>query len=795
MAPASIPILPLESAPQPAILLRADSTVGLAAFRDDADMVAVLDAPLALDTTALTHDPVFGHAAVTLMQDATVIRIPLAAPASLHVARAASGWILGVVPAPEPIVGIAPRLEPIDQSPGAMRLRLPATSPSRVVTVINAESGSHILVGTQSGSSGQGVANQRTLVQFTLLTTVQGIAVAARSDDVTLRREPAGFILTAVRRPGPILSNGEAVPMPAGATQLSRMFDFPDLPLPALNARLTERVAAAANASAQERALLRLSVAEAMVALGMGVEAQGVLDLAVADNPELRDRPATIALKAIAALVGYHPDAAQGLSDPRLSDPHLAGAAEIRLWRALLAADRDEASPQAARDLAETIPLLLSYPVGLRGRFLPVAVQTMALGGQLAAARTVLDRLPNDKTLDLARGITLEMAGKPEAALQAYAAAAQDGDRLARYQAILRAVGVRQTLGELSPKEAADALDNALYAWRGPREELALRIRISDLRRQTGQWRDAVSLLRDARTAFPDARVALDSELAGIFSALFEGDAVARMSPADFVALYDQNTDLLWHSPLSELAATTLLNRLVALDLPGRTEPVLIRMIAQATDPAKRALLGARLASVRLDGNDPAGALAALADTRPDTASNAPPLSDEVVQTRQLLYARAEAQRGNIDAALGMLATLGTAEADDLRASLCSGRRDWPGAVAALTDLAARRLPPAGADLAPEQQAIVMRLASAATLAGDQGAIERLRATRGAAMAKGASAVPFAVITASPVTRMADLPRAFQEIGVARQLPLALGAAAQSANPPPGNAKPGNAEP
>ena len=63
-----------------------------------------------------------------------------------------------------------------------------------------------------------------------------------------------------------------------------------------------------------------------------------------------------------------------------------------------------------------------------------------------------------------------------------------------------------------------------------------------------------------------------------------------------------------------------------------------------------------------------------------------------------------------------------------------------------------------------------MRLAVAATLSGDTATLERVAGTYGAAMAKGRSAAFFRVLTAAPVRDKDDLPRAFQEIQLTRQL-------------------------
>ena len=772
VAPAATLILPVQESVSPTILLRTPEAVGAAAFRLGTEMVVVLDAALAFDTAALHDDPVYGRTTTEQTQDATIIHIPLAPAASLRLAHSPQGWAVTAIPAVEALLGIAPRQ--VDEAGGRSRLQLPVALPSRSVTMLDHDTGSRILVGTQ-GSTGQGVANERAMVQVTLIPTVQGIAVSARSDDVTLQRDRESFSVILGTHAGGISLSGlePSAAATLGSTMQSRMFDIPDLPIRALTIRLNDRIAAAAAAPALSRSRPRLRVAEAMLALGLGIEADAVLDLAAEADPALKDQPKAVALRAIGAILSGR----YGEAD-RLADPALTGTSEITLWRGLRAAELDDADPAAARDLASAIPLLLSYPAPLREHFLPLALQTIALGGRPQTAKAVLAKLPDDPALELARGMMHEMSGEPDAALHAYALVAGRPDRLARFTAMTRAVGVQLTRGDFGPKEAADALDHALYAWRGPREELALRIHMADLRRQTGQWHEAITLLREAKAVFPDAQSQIDSEVAGIFTALFGGDAAMRMAPADFVALYDQNTDLIRGAPYSELAGTTLVNRLVALDLPGRADPVLMQMIEQATSPAKRALLGARLASVRLSANDPAAALTALANTAPPAAASpnaAQDVSADITQTRQLLYARAESQRGNGDRALAMLATLDSADADDMRANLYGARQDWKNAVGALADLERRKLPPTASPLSPEQQAIVMRQATAATLATDPATIDRLRDLRGVAMAAGPSADAFRLLTAAPVSRTQDLPRAFDEIKLAKHLPSELG--------------------
>ena len=191
---------------------------------------------------------------------------------------------------------------------------------------------------------------------------------------------------------------------------------------------------------------------------------------------------------------------------------------------------------------------------------------------------------------------------------------------------------------------------------------------------------------------------------------------------------------------------------------------------AQSNDLARRPVLGARLASLRLTMNDPKGAIAALASTVPAADVTVDPA---VMQTRQLLYARGEIARGNRDAALTMLGTLDLADADELRAQIYASRKDWPHTVSALTALEHKAI--SAKDITDAQQSIVMRLAVAATLSSDSATLGRLADTYGAAMAKGNQASLFRVITSSPVQGTADLPRAFEEIQVAKRLEGAVG--------------------
>ena len=754
-----VAIEPVLDAAEATILLRAERDVGAAAFRVGGDVLVVLDAAIDFQVPGSTLDPAFAQMTARRTQDATVLRLPLPLPGTARLERDARGWLVVAGPPRSPVAGIVPRL--VETGPGVLSVRLVVSEPSRVVTVMDPGTGGRLLVGTQ-GAAGEAVPAMRPQTQFSLLPTLQGIAVAATFDDIRLRREGNGFTLFAGPLPGGTIVADLERQRPGGADALpqSRLFDIPAGTTASLTGLLQERTRLAATSPALARSAPRLRVAETMLALGMGVEAQSVLDVAAADDPALRDSPHMIGLQAVAALLSHRLGAAGALADPRLT-----GTVEIELWRSLLSAARNQATALDGLGLATALPLLLSYPPTLRDRLLPDAVETMALNGQPDMARTALKALPESAELDLARGIVLEQAGRASDALKVYEQVANRSDRLPRSKAIVRAVELRIAAGELDAKAGADALDRALFAWRGAEQELPLRLRIANLRRQAGQWREAIAVLRDGRAAFPEDTALVDAEMASLLTSLFAGEAGQRLPASDFIALYDRNLDVIKDMPWSEAAGTRLVDHLAGLGLQGRAEPVMADLIARSTDPARRAALGARMASLRLTMNDPAGAIGALADTTPPAGA----ADQATMETRQLLYARAEAERGNKDAALAMLGALGTADADEARADIYASRKDWARAIPALVALERKQVRTAD-ELTEAQQALVMRLAVAATHSADTATLRRLSTTYGAAMARGGSAAMFRLITSAPVQGTEDLPRAFEEIQLARRL-------------------------
>jgi hypothetical protein len=116
---------------------------------------------------------------------------------------------------------------------------------------------------------------------------------------------------------------------------MSRLFDLPAEPLASLVQRERNATLAVAGAPPLGRGAPRLRNAEALLALGLGAEAQAVTNLAMREDPRIAEDPFAHALRGAAALLAGRLAEADGLFHRRLSDSD-----ELGLWRGLLQAAR-----------------------------------------------------------------------------------------------------------------------------------------------------------------------------------------------------------------------------------------------------------------------------------------------------------------------------------------------------------------------------------------------------------------------------------------------------------------------
>ena len=718
------------------IVVPATSTAGAAAFRRGEWAFVVVDEP---HDALLAADPAFG-ATLRALPDATVVRLRVPLAHGLALVRVAGGWAARVTDGATPAAIVQPR-------PDGGKLLLPVHDSGRVVRLTDPDTGALLLAGTQR-SGADGIPATRRSPTFLLLPSWQGVAVEAFGDGVDLAAVAEGFTLAAE---GLALDAQREGSFADAASALTRILDLPALDVSALRQRMRTSVADAALAQPLARGRPRLQAAAAMLALGLGPEAAAVVDLVARDDPRLADDPQRRVLAAAAGLIAGRDDHS-ALLDP----PGTPQTDETAFWQAVRTAMRDEGSPAAAASFVATAPLILSYPAPLRARLLPLVAETLAAGGQPDAAAALIAAVPADASLALAQAILHEARGETAAALAGYDALAAGRDMLTRVRAARRATELRLSTHQIDVATAAQLLDRQLAIWHGDARELSLRLRLAELRASAGRWRAALDVVREADAAFP-GMPSIRDKAQSIVAALLAGDAAENMAPLDLVALAEENAALLPDGKQGDALAGPLADKLIALDLPARAEPVLRHLAQAASTPVARSAYGARLAEMQFGDGDADGALVTLAGTDGDG------LPAALAERRLLARADATAQHGDTAQAVAMLAAAASAATDERRATILERAGDWAGARDALLSLAGRTIKP-NAALAAEDRRTVLRLATAAAKLGDTALLARLHRDYAGSFTTGDDAAIFAVLTEAPVQGVADIGRARSEM-------------------------------
>ena len=215
--------------------------VGATALRRGEVGLVVFDEKRPIDLAALRDDPVLGSASVQMLPAATIIRVRLPVGREIALSRATpEAWTVSISATPA-------RFHPIQAGGEGGTLLLSADAPGQVVSIVDPESGAILLLGTQR-QPGQGVAVFRRTPQFGLPPTWQGVAVQPLADSLTLRATKRGFVLAGGDTKLALAMPVDPADILAGATALTRRFDFPLLSSPALLRHMQAQLSDAAMA-------------------------------------------------------------------------------------------------------------------------------------------------------------------------------------------------------------------------------------------------------------------------------------------------------------------------------------------------------------------------------------------------------------------------------------------------------------------------------------------------------------------------------------------------------------------
>jgi len=584
-----------------------------------------------------------------------------------------------------------------------------------------------------------GFGRTRTFTQFTILASMQGIAMTARDSSVAVTVERNGVAITAAGglqlsraiSQKDMFASGDQTDRFSGKkdkAQLVKLDEWAQVPLDEFIEKkqyLQRKVARSPKAG---RNASRMELAKFFVAHKYYADAIGVLERIRMDDPRADEDGIYRLLRGLANLGMNHLDEAE----IDLFNPVFSGVAEVAPWRAMVAAKKGNWK-LAAEELKIGQDAFGVYNADLNNEFNLLAAEAALEDFDIELATTSLEKIKtsveegvNKKvaaTREYLEGIAALRSGDVDRAIgkfdQAIALDYRPITARARYEKINAELAQKI----LTPAEAIEEFKKMSFSWRGDELELDILKRIGDLHIASGEIDEGLKAFRNIVMTFPKTRVARDvaREMNDLFSQLFIEGKAEKLSPVKALALYYEYRELTPLGKKGDEMIRNLADRLIKVDLLEQAIQLLEHQVNFRLKGELKALTGTKLAVILLWDGKPKEALSILRKTRWRA------LPDKVKNERRFIQARAYADLDEFEEALSLIDEDKGQTANLLRADIYWKAKDWPKAVAALEKLMANSGADKAEKLSGTDRKRLMQIAVARALSGDQAGIDQMR--------------------------------------------------------------------
>lgn len=678
--------------------------------------------------------------------DYTAIRIEAPASTQADVRAVGTSWILRLsetVDEPPRPVRMA-RETGLDQ-PARLRFGLDGARSVREVT--DPVVGDRLLVLTADGEK-RGVISPRRFVEAAMLPSTHGVALQPFADDLEFTVRPGGADLT---RPGGLALSRSATPGLTEAFDRPVTPGFVDLERWRGDDFKQTRIQLERRASSMEPEAL-LALARFHLGWQRAPEALGLVEVAVAQNPNLDSAPEIAILRGVASLMmGRTEDAERYLSHPVLVNDPAAQA-----WRGLSAASAGN-WPLARRRFEQGREDMFFFDPVWRARLTAIHARSALETNDLGAVEPLLNVVAAEDYDAQARadaayveaGLTAA-AGDVGRALDLYQTLGEHEWLPIQAHALLEKVRLEVAEGLIPTDDAVEQLEALRFRWRGDNVEVEAATMLGQVYADAARYGEALGTMTAALSQFsetPEAR-RLSVQLETLFRDIYLNGLGDRMDPMQALSLWYEYQDLTPPGPDGLRMARGIAARLVDIDLLEPASDLLSHQVFErrvTMTALARAQVAADLARIYLIDSRAEDALRALDATR------IAGLPQDLVDERRILQARALAGLGRTEHALELIALDQGPNADRLRADIAWEGRNWDSA-GRMTEalLGARWRDPD--PLSPNEAHDVLRALIAYALVPDEAGLDRMAARYGLKMSETEHAAAFNTVATRSVT-------------------------------------------
>lgn len=595
----------------------------------------------------------------------------------------------------------------------------------------------------------QGALSRQELVEFDVLPSAHGLVVRPNVDALTLEAEPQRVVLS--REQGLTLSE---VGLSLGSFGFSAderpgYFDlraYAGEGPSAFSGRYEDFQNSIAASEGAVRIERLMAFARFLLAFDLGQEANGALDIVLSEASSLEHDAGYLMVRAAALTLAERNEEARDIINSHVMD----GVVDAGFWGLLAnAALHDWPAVNSAYD--EVAALFDGYPASLVAQArldgVEAALHVRAL--DLATERlsqidpSRLTGSPKEDRLELLQGRVALAKGRDDDALGVFDKVRDGNEGPLGAQATLLAIETRIANEEISLATGLDQLENLAVAWRGDNTEVRTRRLLGELYVEQGRYAEALSALKGILIAQPDHPDATDvsDDMQAIFVDLFLNGEADQMAAINALSLFYDFRELTPIGRRGDELVRRLAERLVSIDLLDQAADLLEHQVENRLTGTAKAQIAADLALIYLMDYRPSEAVAVLQRSR---VSQVPP---SIERGRRVIEARALSELGRHELALEMLRSLDGSDVDAVRADVLWNAERWVEAgeviERSLADRWNDRIP-----LDEDEMQQVLRASIAFGFAGDEYALERLRARFDGKMSEGIYASAFDVVTA-----------------------------------------------
>ncbi len=652
---------------------------------------------------------------------------------------------------------------------------LSANDLGNVINIEDPYIGDNISIVPASTSS-QGIPEQSNFSEFSILKSAQGIALQLVADDIFVTRHDTGVSVSGqnglavskskfpiLRAALPVAMDGVVDGDDIGPQMLIDFAAWEGGPLPEddYTTNRHELLYRLSSVSDGDRNEPRWNLAVYDIANGNAAEAFGILQLMGESEPGYIENPSYRAALAVANIKLRRYNEAINL----LSHKSLSLELDALLWRSL-AYEAIGEYQKAEDDFALGVGVISLQDNDNKAEFLFSSIRTSLALGDVEKMNNQINEMDSARLnakqlteLDYWRGQMAEQYGDEVLAAEEYDKVIAAGVRQPAAHATLNRVNQQLRLNEIDALDAVDALEKLRFAWRGDDFELELLKQLGDLYVVQKEFREGLSVLRQAATYFPKSTrtAGLTKKMTDIYNDLFLEGGADNMQPLKAMALFLEFRELTPLGADGDVMLRNLANRMVAVDLLNDAASLLEYQVENRLQGVARADIASNLAMIYVMNKEPEKALNILRSTR---QSQTP---EDIELNRTMIEIRTLVELGRYDEAEVMLEGRTGEVAQKLRSDIYWKTENW----ASVVDHGQQALGNRWSDSAeldvPERQT-VLRIAVALALDENLRGLENLRSQYMDHMAGGMFADAFEVITAKEQKTGEDIRQLTQTI-------------------------------